>query len=112
MSSLKGFFVQSNIGMLRKFLNMVKTSEAYSLIKFQKQTCSFSGPTHFKLWSRKDGAKKDFVVEGLHGDQGENVTFSDHIWLVDNNIAVATLDDVIFIVREGTVQLVCAVMPK
>lgn len=35
-----------------------------------------------------------------------------HIWLIDNNIAVATLDDVIFIVREGTVQLVCVVMPK
>jgi hypothetical protein len=66
-----------------------------------------TGPSHFRLWSRSEDARKDNLIKGLHGPKGSSVTFTDHTWLIDNSIAIATMDDIIFIMKDGVIGLVC-----
>jgi hypothetical protein len=91
----------------------------------------YAGPGTFKIWSLaeedNDAGKYDNEITGLeepgtvimerhpetgilaqkHGT-GVKCTLTDHVWLVDNSVAIATENKVIFIVKDCEIKYVCS----
>lgn len=90
----------------------------------------YSGPGAFKIWSLVEDLGENYdeilgleipgtgVMEqdpttGIVGQKpgtGVKCILTDHVWLVDHSVAIATQDKVIFIVRGGEIKYVCLLM--
>lgn len=89
----------------------------------------YAGPGTFEIWSlaEEDLGKYDDEITGLeepgtgvmeqhpetgiiaqkHGT-GVKCTLTDHVWLVDNSVAIATENKVIFILKDCEIKYVCS----